>query len=336
MILDVAVDPATNQEGLSSFALVCASHTPLLMREELVEPGVCDTVRQAFAAMAGFVRVFAPEQIIQFSPDHFHGFHYDMMPSFCIGAGATSCGDWGTAKGPLNVDEPFALALLDAVRDADIDAAVSYDMVVDHGFTQIWETMFGRFDDLPIIPVFVNAIGYPLPKYRRARMLGQAVGRFAAQSGRRILFAASGGLSHDPVVPRIAGASSELRARLIGRTPVAEEQQAARERAVHAAGAAAMVGEGPCRPLNADWDRGFLDLFARRDWAAIDALTAEDVASQAGAGGNEVLAWIAAGAATDVAAPGYRVAFQSYRPIPGWIAGMALFAAKTEERTVPF
>ena len=321
---------------MSGFALACASHTPLLMDERYVEPGVTAEIRAQFATLAGFVREFGAEQIIQFSPDHFHGFHYDLMPSFCVAASARSCGDWGTASGPLRVDEPFALALLDAVRDAEIDAALSYDMVVDHGFVQMWEAMFQRFDDQPIVPIFVNAIGHPLPRYRRARLLGDAVGRFAATSGRRILFAASGGLSHDPVVPRIEGATQELRDRLIGRTPPSAEGQAARERAVHAAAAAATRGTGPSRPINSEWDRAFLAMLRDRDWAGLDALTPQSVDAQAGSGGNEVLAWVAAIAALDAAVGangatgeiGYRIVHEHYRPIPGWIAGLALLAAR--------
>lgn len=312
---------------MSQFALACASHTPLLMREELVAAGVIDRVKSSFEQLAGFIRDFAPDRIIQFSPDHFHGFHYDLMPSFCIGAAATSYGDWGTKPGPLNVDESFALALLDSVRDADIDAAVSYDMTVDHGFVQMWEIMFGTAADLPITPIFVNAIGYPLPKYRRARQLGQAVGHFAARSGERVLFAASGGLSHDPLVPRINGAPPELRDRLIGRTTLTLEKQAEREHAVHAAGAAAKAGQGPTRPLNPHWDEVFLKLLTERDWDAVDRLTPEGVDREAGSGGNEVLAWVAAAAAADAARNGYDVKQSDYLPIPGWIAGMATFAA---------
>ena len=53
----------------------------------------------------------------------------------------------------------------------------------------------------PILPIFVNAAAPPVPTYRRARQLGELVGRFAMCSGKRVLFAASGGLSHDPPLP---------------------------------------------------------------------------------------------------------------------------------------
>src|SRR5450631_317234 len=195
------------------FALACASHTPMLLDEDYATAEICVSVRKSFDRLAAFVDDFEPEQIIQFSPDHFHGFHYDNMPSFCVGVAAKSYGDWNTTRGPLMVDENYALAVLNAARAADIDVSVSYDMTVDHGFVQIWEAMFGRFDRIPIVPVFINCIAWPLPSYRRARLLGEAVGRFAAASGKNVLFAASGGLSHDPLVPQIKGASPEMRQR---------------------------------------------------------------------------------------------------------------------------
>jgi len=299
----------------------------MLMEERFASANVCAQVRDSFDRMARFVRDFAPDQIVQFSPDHFHGFHYDLMPSFCVGAAATSYGDWGTEKGSLNVDEDFALALLDAVRDADVDAAVSFDMTVDHGFVQMWEAMFGRFDDLPIVPIFVNAIGYPLPKYHRARALGVAVGRFLATSGKRVLLAASGGLSHDPVVPRIVGAPADLRARLLGRFTFDPEQQARREEQVREAAGQAIIGAGPCRPLNPDWDRRFLHSLRNGDWAAIDALTPETVDAEAGAGANEALSWVAAAAALAAAGGAFEIVQEDYIAIPGWIAGMAHLAA---------
>jgi len=308
-------------------ALACASHTPMLLEEAYSDAATCAKVRDSYDRLAHFVRDFAPEQIIQFSPDHYHGFHYDNMPSFCIGAAARSYGDWKTGTGALPVDEDFALDMLDAVRAADIDAAVSFDMVVDHGFIQLWETMFGRFDAYPIVPVFVNAIAYPLPAYRRARLLGEAVGRFAQRSGRRILFSASGGLSHDPVIPMIRGATPEVRDRLIGRSTFTPEQQARREIQVREAARLAMTDQGPSRPLNPEWDRKLLDTLARADWATTDRFTAESVDAVAGAGGNEILCWVAATAA--LAATGsFEVVQQDYVDVPGWIAGMAHFAAR--------
>jgi 2,3-dihydroxyphenylpropionate 1,2-dioxygenase len=129
-------------------ALICASHTPL-MQDGVVPLAVRTRAERSFKELAEFVTDFEPELVIQFSPDHFNGFFYDLMPAFCIGTGARSLGDWDTIETTLPVPEEEARALADHVLAAGIDAAVSYRMNVDHGFVQIWEEMLGRADSYP-------------------------------------------------------------------------------------------------------------------------------------------------------------------------------------------
>src|SRR4030081_4167530 len=231
-----------------SVAIVCASHTPLMYRG----PASNETeqrVRTAFEQLGTFVKAFEPDYVIQFAPDHFNGFFYDLMPSFCVGAGAVSLGDWGGGTGPLDVPEQTALALVDHVRAEDFDVAVSYPMPVDHGFVQLREAVLGDFKPVPILPIFLNAAAPPVPTYRRARQLGESVGRFAMSSGKRVLFAASGGLSHDPPLPSIKDAPPDIRERLIdGRNPSPEAKEAREKRGFEAAAPAA-AGQGARPPL---------------------------------------------------------------------------------------
>lgn len=278
--------------------------------------------------MKTFIEGFSPELIVQFSPDHFHGFSYALMPSFCVGAEARAYGDWSIRAQPLPVATDSALALLEAVREAEIDAALSYDMVVDHGFVQMWDLLFGRSDTYPLVPIFVNCAAPPLPTYRRARLLGEAVGRFARSYGKRILFAASGGLSHDPLVPRIESAPPDIRARLVGAVHLTPAQQAQREARIASVAAAALKGEGPVRPLNPVWDAEVLGYLTRQDWATLDAFDADEVDQIAGSGANELLTWVAATAAMSSAAP-FEVVQRDYAPAPGWIAGVAHFGGRS-------
>jgi 2,3-dihydroxyphenylpropionate 1,2-dioxygenase len=307
-------------------AAVCASHTPLMHRG----PASSDTKRRveaAFADLAGWVRDFDPDYIIQFAPDHFNGFFYDLMPAFCVGAGAVSLGDWGGAAGPLPVPEDTALQLVDHLRSDDFDVALSYRMPVDHGFVQIWEAMLGGFRSIPLLPIFVNSAAPPLPTYRRTRLLGESVGRFAARSGKRILLAASGGLSHDPPFPDIRTATPEARERLINNRNPGPGARKAREDRVLEAGILAEAGEGPCQPLNSAWDQEFLGILRGGEFERSDAFSTEAVRETAGRGANEVLNWIAAFGALSVAGP-YKVEREFYEAIPGWIAGMAMIAAR--------
>ncbi len=302
-------------------AVLCASHTPL-MRELAVAPATMGAVRHGFATLAARVEAFAPDIVVQFAPDHFNGFFYDLMPSFCIGAAAEAIGDWGTKVGPLDIPRDMAVALAAAVQAEDVDVALSHAMKVDHGTTQIWEEMFGAATRFAMIPIFVNAIAPPLPSYRRARLLGEAVGRFMKGTGRRVLFAASGGLSHDPPIPVLATAPAPVRARLIdGRNPTPETRREREER-VRAAGRAAEGGGGGI-PLNPDWDRQVLALLERGDITAFDAFDVDEVVHVAGRAANETLTWIAAFAAY-TATGGRTATTEFYEAIPPWIAGMAM------------
>nr|ART36364.1 C551 [uncultured bacterium] len=306
-------------------AIACASHTPLMYRG----PAKTETeqrVRSAFAEMARFVRDFNPEYVIQFAPDHFNGFFYDLMPPFCVGVGAHSLGDWGGKEGPLNVPESTALEIVDHLRADSFDVAMSYQMAVDHGFVQMWEATIGEFASIPIVPIFVNGAAPPLPTYRRARQLGESIGRYAMNSGKRVLIAASGGLSHDPPVPSINKAPPELRQRLInGRNPTSDVKEA-REKRVLEAAVLADAGEGPCQPLNPNWDAKFLDVLRSGQIWRSDSFNTDSVREEAGRGANECLSWISAFGAFSMSGK-FELTQDFYEAIPGWIAGMAIVAA---------
>lgn len=314
-----------------TLAAVCASHTPL-MGGMPIEPGIREAVEAGFERLRAAVDAFRPDCIIQFAPDHFNGFFYDLMPSFCVGVEAASIGDWDTRAAPLPVPSDTALAVVEAAREADIDVAVSHRMMVDHGFVQIWEVMYGHADSYPIIPIFVNCAAPPLPSYRRARLLGEAIGRFAVRSGQRVLFAASGGLSHDPPVPDLRTAPRQVRERLInGRNPT-PEAVAARQQSVFQLGELAGRGEGPCKPLNPQWDRAFIARLLSGELQSLDTMSTDEVREAAGRGGNESLCWVAAFAALAAAGP-YEATLEFYQPIHAWIAGMAMMTASSAAYT---
>ena len=158
-------------------AFLGMSHSPLLglnpVSEEDQNALDC-AVEQARAA----VHAFDPELIILIGPDHYNGFFNDLMPTFCVGSEVTAVGDYLSPAGPLNVPSDTAVALAEHLMDAHFDMAVSRRMLVDHGFSQALQVLWG--DDLktpPVIPIFLNAVAQPtIARMSRCVELGQAIG----------------------------------------------------------------------------------------------------------------------------------------------------------------
>jgi 2,3-dihydroxyphenylpropionate 1,2-dioxygenase len=308
-----------------SILLKCLSHTPL---RGLSDPGaeIDAEVDGVLAAARAEVEAFDPELIVAFAPDHYNGLFYDLMPQFVIATAATSVGDYRTIPGPVRVDGDTARALCRHILDADLDIALSHRLQVDHGLTQTIEELTGSLDRFPVVPIIVNSVAPPFGPYRRVRKLGEAVGRFVAGLGKRVLIVGSGGLSHEPPVPLIAEAPQEVAEFLIcGRNPT-PEFRAARQARTIAAGAVYGTPESGLTPLAPDWDLAFVDLLLEGRLGEIDGFDIEAISKAAGRSTHEIRTWVAAFAALSALGP-YRGRKDYYRPIDAWIAGYGAVTA---------
>jgi 2,3-dihydroxyphenylpropionate 1,2-dioxygenase len=308
-------------------AVVCSSHAPLMLCEETSAPQKRDFLGK-LTMLGRWVEGFAPDVIIEFAPDHFNGFFYDAMPNFCLGLAAVSVGDWKTSAGPLNVPKELVLAAAQAIRDADIDVDISHRMSVDHGFTQILELMFGSLTTYPVIPVMINCAAPPLPTFRRARLLGEALGRFARGSGLRVLFVGSGGLSHDPPIPKMEEADEKMREFMIAGRNVTAEARELRENRVVSAGLKFAQGEKNCLAPDPAWDRAFIELMRSADLARVDEWSEQEITHIGGCGAHEVRTWIAAFAALSAAVGNhYETVTEFCQVVPQWMTGMGIVRA---------
>ena len=86
--------------------LICASHSPLMEFASPQEQRKEQIVRDTFAQLSAEVKAYDPTLIITFGPDHFNGFFYDLMPSFCVGIRATAAGDWDYGKDNDKINVP--------------------------------------------------------------------------------------------------------------------------------------------------------------------------------------------------------------------------------------
>lgn len=300
----------------------CASHTPL---KDFHDPGpeAAREVADAFGRARAWIGDYAPELVVIFGPDHFNGFFYRLMPSFCVGTFAEAIGDWNTPVGELPVATATAETLVSHLHERGVDTAVSWRMELDHGHTQALQMLFGESGFPPLLPVFINCAAPPRPPMARVIALGEAVGDFLAGLSERVLVIGSGGLSHDPPMPSLATADPAVRTRIIEGGRRSPEERRAREARVIDEGRRQLEGRSAAVALNPEWDRHVLDLLVRGDFPALATLTDEDISRDGGCGGHEIRSWVATAAAMS-RVPGCTAQVDMYRAIPLWVAGFGV------------
>ena len=285
--------------------LICASHSPLMYCYKK-EPAQWRELQSAFKEQVEAINKFDPELVIAFGSDHFNGFFLRLMPAFCVGLQAEAVGDIGGFPGVLDVPRKFAEDLAIELRRDNLDPAVSYQMKVDHAFSQTIHLMLGGIAQKPLIPIFINCINKPFVPFQRSRLLGEAVGRYAQRTGKRVLFLASGGLSHHPTryYPAWGEAEKALAAWQLsgGDDPdsLTREQWEQRLFDMHVEGAEMIArGERTAEQmcLNAEADQRFLDVLKSGKFAEFDHWDQDQMVSEAGIGSMELHTWIAASAA---------------------------------------
>ena len=285
--------------------LTCASHSPLLYCYDK-EPDDWDALQKACAEREAAIKDFDPDLVFAFGADHFNGFFLKLMPCFCIGLDAEAVGDIGGFAGPLDVPQTEATDAVQFLRHADIDIAVSYKMTIDHAFSQTIHNMLGGLQAKPTIPIFINCIAPPLVPFRRSRMLGEAIGKFAKTLDKKILFLASGGMSHHPTryYPELGDGPDEVTAWQLagGDDPqsFSPQEWIDRLKEMHIEGAKMITrGERTAEHmrLNADADARFLEVLTSGDLSQYDGWNPIEVVKEAGIGSMELHTWIAATAA---------------------------------------
>ena len=306
-----------------SRAFLGMSHSPLLGLNPL-PAGVHEQLQAAIDRARQEVLAFAPELVVLVGPDHYNGFFNELMPPFCIGSQVTAVGDYLTPAGTLNVDENAALGLATWLMDDGFDLALSRRMEVDHGFSQALQFLWGGLDTPPVLPIFMNAVAQPgIPRLRRCRQLGEAIGRFVDTLPGRTLLLGSGGLSHEPPVPTLQHPDATVRERItVKREPTAAERER-KTQVVMAAGKALAARDGSIKALNPQWDERWIDLLQRGELSSFDAISEDSIEHEAGLSAHESKTWLIARAALP-AGRALPCPLRYYRAIPEYIAGYGL------------
>lgn len=144
-----------------------------------------------------------PDVVVMFYNDHGLNFFLDKMPTFAVGAAsqyASADEGWAIpAQPPVGGEPALSWQLINTLVDLEFDIVSCQEMLVDHACTLPLKLLWPQGDwPVTIVPVCINTVQFPLPKASRVYALGKAVGEAVAAWGedRRVLFVASGGLSH--------------------------------------------------------------------------------------------------------------------------------------------
>ena len=308
-------------------AFLGMTHTPILGMVPL-PAGIDTELPAAIAAAADKVRAWAPDRIVMVGPDHYNGFFNELMPAFAIGTEATAVGDYKTMAGPLKVDSAAALGMAEWLMDRDFDVALSHRMRVDHGFSQNLEQIFGALDAVPVVPIFLNSVAPPIMRIKRARALGEEIGRFLDTLPGRTLVIGSGGLSHEPPVPTLAGADAATRDRLIVKREATQEERDIKTARVRDAGLGFAAGTNNIKQLNPAWDKLWLEALESGNLDALMGMDEASIVREAGLSANESKTWLVARAAMPAGVP-LVSAQRYYREIKVLIAGYGILFLHT-------
>src|SRR5690606_22082052 len=176
---------------------------------------------------------------------------------------------------------------------------------------------------------FLNAVAEPgIPRLRRCRRLGEAIGAFLDARPERTLLIGSGGLSHEPPVPTLAHPDPAVRERIIGRATPTEAEREAKTRRVMAAGRALAAGDPSMKPLNPAWDQRWMEALQTGDLDALTAMADADIERDAGLSAHESKTWLVARAALPAEGQ-LQCGLRYYRAIPELIAGYGLLMLHT-------
>ncbi|MFM9924600.1 3-carboxyethylcatechol 2,3-dioxygenase [Variovorax sp. H27-G14] len=310
---------------MSRRAFLGMSHSPL-MGLNPVPPAVEGELKAAIARAREQVLSFDPELVVLVAPDHYNGFFNQLMPPFCLGTQARAVGDYLSPAGDLNVDAATAQALATHLMDEDFDIALSRRMEVDHGFSQALQLIWGGLATPPVIPLFMNAVAQPgIPRMRRCRALGEAIGRFLDGRSERTLLIGSGGLSHEPPVPTLMHPDPAVRERITVKVEPTPADRDAKTQRVMAAGRALAEGSSAIKPINPAWDLRWMELLSQgtQGLDELCATTEQSIEQEAGLSAHESKTWLVGRSAlrTDQAIP---CTLRHYQAIPEYIAGFGL------------
>jgi hypothetical protein len=160
-------------------------------------------VQRTFGLLREVLDAARPDALLVVANDQFVNFFYNNIPTFCLGVGTETRGQFAHHAFAYPCHEALARELLAALIEEGFDLAFSEKLDLEHTQMVPLHYVLPPGGPTPLVPLFVNTWVAPQPTPRRCYALGAALARAIAASDARVAMLATGGLSHFPGRPKI-------------------------------------------------------------------------------------------------------------------------------------
>ena len=200
--------------------IVGVTHTPFLPRilANAEEGSIAEKVRGDYHRMREKLDEAKPDLIITVASDHLNQWFMDNMPAFLVGKSPSTHGpyphemkNFGLAPYEMKIDQQAATCLIEEGFKARVDFAYSDEFMVDHAFT-VPLNFVRPEQDIPIVPIFTNVMGVPVPPPLRFYQVGEALREMieALPGNQRVAVVSSGHLSVEIGGPKSGRGPADL------------------------------------------------------------------------------------------------------------------------------
>ena len=186
---------------------IASSHTPIigfaLDRAKRSDP-VWARIFEAYEPIRRWLAAEAPDVLIVTYNDHATSFFFDHYSAFALGIGETypiaDEGGGPRALPPVRGHAALAHYIGASLMADEFDMSFFQDKALDHGVLSPLSMLLPHQPDwaIPIVPLQIGVLQFPVPSARRCYKLGQALRR-AIESypdDLKVAIVATGGLSH--------------------------------------------------------------------------------------------------------------------------------------------
>jgi protocatechuate 4,5-dioxygenase beta chain len=186
---------------------ITTSHVPMIgkaLAQELYEDSYWKPFFAGYKPLGEWLDRTRPDAAVMVYNDHGLNFFLDKMPTFAVGAApqyVNADEGWGIPTlPPFPGHRELSWHVIESLVSDEFDITSCQEMLVDHGFTMPMALLWLRHHvpAIPVVPVMINTVQFPLPSPRRCFRLGHAIGRaIASYPGKeKVVMIGSGGLSH--------------------------------------------------------------------------------------------------------------------------------------------